>query len=88
MGNLTDLSVNDTEGGNTRPESKYDRERLDVMVNDEQRGFILTKMTDETVLCINGLISGGSRMAILCCMALVYADVCLSARILKNWRGL
>lgn len=76
------------EGGNTCSGRKYARERLDAMVDDPLRGFILAKMTDEIVAWINREISGGKRMAILHSMALVCADVCLSASTLKNWRGL
>lgn len=74
--------------GNTCSGRKYARERLDVMVDDQLRGFILVKMTDEIVAQINREISGGSRMAILHSMALLCADVCPPARTLKNWRGL
>jgi len=76
------------EGGNTCFGRKYARERLDAMVDDQLGGFILAKRTDEIVTWVNREISGGSRMTILHSMALVCADVCLSVRTLKNWRGL
>lgn len=77
------------EGGNTSSGRKYARERDLIswwMVNQEY--WFWPKWLMEIVAWMNWEISGESRMAILHSMALVCADVCLSASILKNWRWL